>query len=372
MAFEVRNLNSLDQAPTQEQINAFNAQQNGQQNPLAAIAAYDAVPLTTEQRVVEAEPLPVMDYSDMQQSPLQSIAAAQPAPMPETEYAGSQPTGEMNVFERAMHFLKMSNPQYAAKYENDRKNAALSQLAVQAGSGQIDQNQLLQRAAAIDPERYLPSLLDNSLAQNNPDIQLDRQLKQAQLYKAIADARDAGRPDPSKAVENETNLRKEFDSLTKPFRDSVRPSYQKLMAAEDSAAGDIALTYGFMKIQDPGSTVMQGEYATAENAAGIPERIRGQYNKALTGERLTPSQRAEFKNQATAQYKSQLDTYKQAVGRYSGLADSYGYDPTRIVTEYDDSAISKPSPQNNSQPQEVRYNKQGQRAVKRDGKWYIE
>jgi len=34
-----------------------------------------------------------------------------------------------------------------------------------------------------------------------------------------------------------------------------------------------------MKILDPGSVVREGEFATAQNSAGIPERIRAKYNR---------------------------------------------------------------------------------------------
>ena len=58
----------------------------------------------------------------------------------------------------------------------------------------------------------------------------------------------------------------------------------------------ISLIFGFMKMLDPGSVVREGEFATAQNAASIPDRIRNAYNRALEGTRLNPQQREMFKS----------------------------------------------------------------------------
>ncbi len=46
------------------------------------------------------------------------------------------------------------------------------------------------------------------------------------------------------------------------------------------------------------TNVMQGEQATAQNAGGVPDRIRATYNKALTGESLADNVRLDFYAQA--------------------------------------------------------------------------
>jgi len=37
---------------------------------------------------------------------------------------------------------------------------------------------------------------------------------------------------------------------------------------------------------DPGSVVRESEFATAQNAAGVPDQVRNMYNKVLSGTRL--------------------------------------------------------------------------------------
>ena len=61
-----------------------------------------------------------------------------------------------------------------------------------------------------------------------------------------------------------------------------------------SGPASIALVFKFMKALDPTSVVREGEFATAENSAGIPESISNTYNKLIRGERLGDLQIKQF------------------------------------------------------------------------------
>jgi len=74
---------------------------------------------------------------------------------------------------------------------------------------------------------------------------------------------------------DEDKLRDDFRSESKEFV-KVRDAYGRILSTDASAAGDLALIFNYMKILDPGSVVREGEFATAQNSAGIPERIRAQ------------------------------------------------------------------------------------------------
>ena len=50
----------------------------------------------------------------------------------------------------------------------------------------------------------------------------------------------------------------------------IRRGAQNVLNASANAAGDMALIFSYMKMLDPNSTVREGEYATAEAAAGVP------------------------------------------------------------------------------------------------------
>lgn len=77
----------------------------------------------------------------------------------------------------------------------------------------------------------------------------------------------------------------------------VTGALQRVEAAGATPAGDVSLIFAFMRALDPASTVREGEFATAQNTAGIPGRVKAQYNRAIEGTRLTPEQRDDFKGQ---------------------------------------------------------------------------
>jgi hypothetical protein len=114
----------------------------------------------------------------------------------------------------------------------------------------------------------------------------------------------------------------------------VRDSWATMKSTPESAAGDVSLIYSFMRINDPGSTVREGEYATAQNAAGVSDKIKNAYNRALNGERLTPEQRADFKTTARNIYVSRIPQYERVIGQYRALAKKFGLDENIVLRDY--------------------------------------
>jgi hypothetical protein len=102
-------------------------------------------------------------------------------------------------------------------------------------------------------------------------------------------------------------------------------------ALNPSAAGDISLVYGYMKILDPRSTVMQGEQATAANAGGVSDRVRAMYNKALTGETLADNVRQDFYAQSRNLVESQRELQQDIASRYGLIATQNKLDPNQVV-----------------------------------------
>ena len=130
------------------------------------------------------------------------------------------------------------------------------------------------------------------------------------------------------------NLRREFNNRqeVKDYA-TVRSAYQSVQAAarQPSAAGDLSLIFAYMKILDPGSVVREQEFANAQNAAGIPDRVRNLYNRALNGQRLNPNQRRDFINQANNLFQTRQQTYDRIASEYRGYAESYGVSPDRVA-----------------------------------------
>jgi hypothetical protein len=148
----------------------------------------------------------------------------------------------------------------------------------------------------------------------------------------------------AQSFDQSSNLRKEFDSLSKDFR-QVRDSYGRIVAAgkDPSGAGDLALIFNYMKILDPGSTVREGEFSNAQNSAGVDQKIRATYNRVLNGQRLAPEQRKDFIVTAKRLFGSQESVQKKSIERYSRLAEKNGLDPQDVITDLYDMGGEEPT-----------------------------
>jgi len=121
-----------------------------------------------------------------------------------------------------------------------------------------------------------------------------------------------------------SDLRKEFSGIpaVRQFAEQSSAFGRiEASASNPSAAGDLALIFNYMKVLDPGSTVREGEFANAQNAAGIPERIRALYNNATQGTRLTESQRSDFLSRARNLYENAERSYMRTYNQYKDIAE---------------------------------------------------
>ncbi len=193
-----------------------------------------------------------------------------------------------------------------------------------------------EQEAKFAPEKFLADL-GLTKAQINSANQAAAASKAA-AAKSGADARRAeaeakqilsGVIPAEKRPEMEGKMRKEYNDQTKPYQE-VKSAYGRVLSSEDSAVGDLSLIFGYMKMLDPGSVVREGEFATAQNAAGVPERIMNIYNKVASGERLNKSQRESFKGQAKGLYNSALDGEKTVRTGLDRIAKGYGLNTQNI------------------------------------------
>ena len=164
---------------------------------------------------------------------------------------------------------------------------------------------------------------------------LSQELTRSQILKNKADAEKASKesgPGSKEQIATENLLRDELNKLSQPFQ-QVRDSFGRIQAAakNPSAAGDLALIFNYMKVLDPGSTVREGEFATAQNSAGIPQRLVAQYNKVVNGERLAPEQRQDFVSRAEELYKSQESIQKRQEQHYKGIAERSNARPENVI-----------------------------------------
>jgi hypothetical protein len=156
----------------------------------------------------------------------------------------------------------------------------------------------------------------------------------ATAERARAESRqiNAGIIPADKRPEAESKFRKEYSDQTKIYQD-VKASYGRVNASESSAVGDLSLIFGYMKMLDPGSVVREGEFATAQNAAGIDDRTVNLYNRIINGERLSESQRKAFKGQARKLYEKAAEQEKSVRSGIERIAKGYGLNPENIFYE---------------------------------------
>ena len=146
---------------------------------------------------------------------------------------------------------------------------------------------------------------------------------------AEADQISSGIIPADKRPEAETKFRKEYSDQTKGYQE-VKSAYSRILASEDSAVGDLSLIFGYMKMLDPGSVVREGEFATAQNAAGVDDRVRNLYNRVMSGERLSESQRKSFKGQANKLYSTAQQQEGQVRKGIERIAKGYGLNTSNI------------------------------------------
>lgn len=164
------------------------------------------------------------------------------------------------------------------------------------------------------------SLAENALSMTSAEIQ-----------GLIADIR---KKDADFRLTSETDLRKEYSSLPaiKEFS-TVQTAHKQVINAlnNPSAANDLAAATKFMKLLDPGSVVRESELGMAMAATGAIDLMGNYLQRLQNGERLNPTQRADFKRAAELAYKAAEDTYNQISNQYVDLAKSYNLNPNNIV-----------------------------------------
>lgn len=158
---------------------------------------------------------------------------------------------------------------------------------------------------------------------------------------AFYDPQNPGKPiitlpkgkDPKDLTSTELQVGGQFNTQAAPFI-SLGQNYKKIETAakNPSAAGDISLIFGYMKLLDPASVVREGEFATAQNAGNIPESVYGMYNRAIRGERLAPTIREDFLGQAKNLVRSQQEIYKQTIEpRFDSLVQSANLNKQNVM-----------------------------------------
>jgi hypothetical protein len=123
--------------------------------------------------------------------------------------------------------------------------------------------------------------------------------------------------------------------MVKAFATQTTAYGRVISSAEDpSPAGDLALIFNYMKVLDPGSTVREGEFATAQASGNIDDRTRSLYNQIVSGQRLSERQRADFADRATRLYSGAEQQYKDLSEQYAGFARAAGLPFEQVIPNF--------------------------------------
>ena len=184
----------------------------------------------------------------------------------------------------------------------------------------------------IDPATGKPTVVDLTATGYKPEVAKEAERKTAQDVNGVLRYVDTGQevfpsvekaPESPKVYQESSDMRKEFSGI-QVVKDFAQQStaYGRIQASakEPSAAGDLALIFNFMKVLDPGSTVREGEFANAQNAGGVSDRIVGLYNRIIDGERLTETQRADFLNRSEKLYKNAESDFMTTYNQFAKIA----------------------------------------------------
>lgn len=114
------------------------------------------------------------------------------------------------------------------------------------------------------------------------------------------------------------------EPIYKDFND-MKSAYGQVISSLDAGTpiGDVAGATKVMKLLDPGSVVRESELGIAMAAAGRMDRLQNYFNNLMTGEKLTPKQRIDFKSLSNELYAAAGQAYNQKRSEYEGFGNAY-------------------------------------------------
>jgi hypothetical protein len=131
-----------------------------------------------------------------------------------------------------------------------------------------------------------------------------------------------------KGFENEMSLGKAFKSepIYKDFSD-MQAAFGQVVSSLSAGTpiGDVAGATKIMKLLDPGSVVRESELAIAMAASGRMDRLQNYFSNMMSGQKLTPTQRDDFKALANELYAAAGQAYNSKRGEYEGFGQAYGF-----------------------------------------------
>lgn len=131
-----------------------------------------------------------------------------------------------------------------------------------------------------------------------------------------------------KGFENEMSLAKAFkaEPIYKDYSD-MKSAFGQVISSlsQGTPIGDVAGATKVMKLLDPGSVVRESELGIAMAASGRMDRLNNYFNNMMTGQKLTPTQREDFKALSNELYAAAGDAYNKKRQEFQGFGQAYGF-----------------------------------------------
>jgi len=131
-----------------------------------------------------------------------------------------------------------------------------------------------------------------------------------------------------KGFENEMNLSKAFkqEPIYKDYNDMQSAFGQVISSlSQGTPIGDVAGATKVMKLLDPGSVVRESELGIAMAASGRMDRLQNYFSNMMSGQKLTPTQRDDFRALSNELYAAAGDTYNKKRKEFKGFGEAYGF-----------------------------------------------
>ena len=131
-----------------------------------------------------------------------------------------------------------------------------------------------------------------------------------------------------KGFENEMKLGSAFrgEPIYKDFNE-MKTAYGQVLSSlnQGTPIGDVAGATKVMKLLDPGSVVRESELGIAMAAGGRMDRLRNYFDLWASGNKLTPTQRDDFKALSNELYAAAAQAYNAKRDEYKGFGNAYNF-----------------------------------------------
>jgi hypothetical protein len=131
-----------------------------------------------------------------------------------------------------------------------------------------------------------------------------------------------------KGFDNEMKLGAAFrgEPIYKDFNE-MKTAYGQVLSSlnQGTPIGDVAGATKIMKLLDPGSVVRESELGIAMAAGGRMDRLRNYFDLWASGNKLTPTQRDDFKALSNELYAAAAQSYNAKRNEYKGFGNAYNF-----------------------------------------------